>query len=177
MARATVTVTCPECGEEWRWSVNCYNRREAEEWEAKHEGEERLCKACWKAEREEERNAARRENRAKAEELTAKAGKTLVRLTGSDKQVAWAEDIRARVLVEVMEANPSAKVDVLDILNLEPEARFWIDNDGVVGIGVLEKIWKGNKFDCMEIMRRAEAAEAVKKDVERPKRSEGENDE
>ena len=99
MAKARVTVTCPECGTEYTWSVTCYNRREADDWEARHEGEERLCTECWKKARAEERKAARRENWDKAQEETAKAGKTLAPLTGSDKQVEWAEDVRARTSV------------------------------------------------------------------------------
>lgn len=148
MAKARVAVTCPECGTEYTWSVTCYNRREADDWEARHEGEERLCTECWKKARAEERNAARRENWDKAQEATAKAGKTLAPLTGSDKQVEWAEDVRARTLVEVLKLNPTANPVLWDILNLETKARFWIDCEGLDGYTVMEKLWKAHKAEA-----------------------------
>ena len=157
MAKARVTVTCPDCGEKFEWSVTCYNRREADEWEARHEGEERLCTECWKKARAEERKAARRENWDKAQEATKAAGKTLAPLTGSDKQVEWAEDVRARTLVEVLKLNPTANAVLWDVLNLETKARFWIDCEGLDGYSVMERLWAAHKAEADALAGAAKA--------------------
>jgi len=159
MAKARVTATCPVCGAEYTWSVDCHNRREADAWEARHEGEERLCTACWKEARAQERADARREAYDAAKEATAKAGKTLAPLTGSDKQVAWAEDVRARTLVEVLKLNPTANPVLWDVLNLETKARFWIDCEGMDGYSVMERLWAAHKEEADALTKAAQGEE------------------
>ena len=155
MAKARVTAVCPECGAEYTWSVDCNNRRDADAWEARHENEERLCTECWKKARAKEREEARREAYDAAKEATAKAGKTLAPLTGSDRQVAWAEDVRARTLMEVLKNNPTANPVLWDILNLETKARFWIDCEGLGGYLVMEKLWAAHKAEADAMTRAA----------------------
>jgi len=99
------------------------------------------CTDCWKSEQEKSRAA---EN-AQAKVDNAAAG--LPALTGSDRQIAWAESIRAKALVEIGEDakkliallpgsgwSDVAQAEVRDALALiasEParqtEARWWID--------------------------------------------------
>jgi len=166
MAKARVTVTCPGCGEEWTWSVTCYNRREADEWEAKHEGEERECQSCYRERRIAEAKEAGAKAAGDAAERAKAAGKELVPLRGSEKQVSWAEGIRAKVALEVLSMPGTARPELWDVLNLVPEAEWWIEHRHFGAERVLTAIWNANKFDCVEIMRRADAAASAKTDVE-----------
>ena len=90
-----------------------------------------LCPDCYKA----AKDAERIKNEAKAVE-----GIDLVALTGSEKQIKWAESLRAQTLADVrrrVENVRAAKGDeVANIvlaasttaINHYPEAKFWIDN-------------------------------------------------
>ncbi|MCK7579282.1 MAG: hypothetical protein MZV65_28500 [Chromatiales bacterium] len=132
MARAYFS--CHECGE----SVAVYGstRREADRLADWHASQEHLCAACRRAELE-------RENQQAAEHNAA-AG--LPPLTGSDKQAAWAESIRARKLdtldrarrgelsdlerisfVGTIDLSDPAVPALVDALRGQTSASWWID--------------------------------------------------
>jgi len=102
-------------------------------------GRERLCRECYQAERE----------RAAADAARQAAEQGLPALSGSPKQVAWAESIRADILAQCEAA--VAKADkvaaerdlseadeaelarihaALDALRAEASAGWWIDHRG-----------------------------------------------
>ena len=131
MAMANVKLICKACGNEFEWRKECSNRRDAESSEAWAQRNIDLCPAC--------RKKAYRE--AKAAEL-AEDVKNLPmalpeNLTGSDKQIAWAKDIRAKYAlmiqrVYVNEAYDDLRVycvKVLDVIIAEnTSAKWWIDH-------------------------------------------------
>lgn len=86
-----------------------------------------VCSACYKAEREAETVRA-----AEA------AGVQLPKLEGSDKQTAWAEDIRSRWISEMTRVfaqgtngdTDKAKRIAVRIASLVTDAREWIDSRG-----------------------------------------------
>lgn len=98
-----------------------------------------LCSDCFVTERDAQHAA----ESATAAELNAAAG--LPSLTGSEKQIAWAESIRSKFLTEldglVAKLSPAPELsevaageirDAIVLLANEPrqqsEARWWIDN-------------------------------------------------
>ena len=97
MAKATVKIICKECGKEFEVTANKYNRREADAWEAWAVEHVTICPECKKA------AAQAKAQRRVAEiigKLTATSGMELVVLTGSEKQIAWAEDLRSASIVD-----------------------------------------------------------------------------
>jgi len=138
MAKATLECTCPECGAKHTWSVTCYNRREADNWEQYHadEANTRLCPECYaKAKAKERAEAREAENKAAAE----KAGEIgLPELSGSEKQIAWAVSIRQKALDSaLMEFAGRTSAGMTDkgcefvagvITKMSAEAKWWIDH-------------------------------------------------
>lgn len=162
MAKARAEVVCPTCGAKWTWSVDCYNRRMADEWEARHEGEERECAGCYAETRRQLREQERHSNALRAEELVKASGKELAPLVGTEKQVKWAEDIRAQALCEVVSLNGSAKPELVDVLNLERTARWWIDNGRSGGYSAIEKLMNEHRDEVEAIVEAGkEREEAV----------------
>ena len=93
--------------------------------------EERLCYACWQ-ERAEKQRAA---ETAAAAAVAAAQG--LPALTGSPKQVAWAESLRREKLARIdaalagaaLTAEEKAEADrVVAKVRAQAEARYWIDH-------------------------------------------------
>jgi hypothetical protein len=83
---------------------------------------------------------------AKAAERSKLAG--LPALQGSDKQIAWAQDIRATKLAEL----PPIKLrhpetermqGYVEALKARSEAKFWIDNRNVGAVDLVRKIAAG----------------------------------
>lgn len=134
MAKATVKVICKECGKEFEVTANKYNRREADEWEAWAIEHITTCPECKKA-------AAQAKAKSRAAEiigkLTAASGMELVALAGSEKQVAWAEDLRATSIIAYINEYGLADGEIADnaailmqVVNAETSAKWWIDNRG-----------------------------------------------
>ena len=79
------------------------------------------CPACQKA-------------REKAATEAATSQYSLVDLQGSEKQVAWATDIRAKAIIALCQFAVATykrelpAADVERLANRQPQARFWIDN-------------------------------------------------
>ena len=130
MAKATATCTCKHCGKTFEKITTKANRREADRWEewAKTYFDE--CESCFKARMAQEREA---ENAAAAEK-SAENGWAV--LTGSEKQVAWANTLRIDYIKRIDEkiaassekgAEPYRQMREF-ILKTYTEAKFWIDN-------------------------------------------------
>lgn len=138
---------CATCGE----SVVVYgrNRREADSRTAWHESRGSLCTECERAEFDKQN--------AEAAESNAAAG--LPPLTGSNKQIAWAETIRAAKLQTIADAIAGrldhmtligwfGDVDPLDpgvaatvpALQAQTSASWWIDRRDRKAVALLEEI-------------------------------------
>lgn len=99
MAKASVTITCNECGNTFTWSKNCKNRDEADravEW-AK-EGGIIYCPNCmYKFKTERRKKEDEEKKQAILERISELEPELeLSTLEGSEKQIAWAESIRIK---------------------------------------------------------------------------------
>lgn len=90
MAKATITLTCSKCGKEFEITVHGFNRTDCDR-KVEYYGKDPtgICPECKKEAWVEEQKA---KNKAAVENL----GYTLPELTGSEKQIKWANDLRAR---------------------------------------------------------------------------------
>ena len=84
MAKATAICECKVCGKKFVVEHECCNRQEANRWEQWAVNQYDICPDCLAEQRKEE-EAARRE---------ARGAKGILSLTGTVKQIAWAEEIR-----------------------------------------------------------------------------------
>lgn len=129
MAIARAWCTCKTCGQEFEVRVRRNNSSEAksfEKWAVDHIDE---CPDC---EEKRLREAHDAENAAAAEKA-AEAG--LPQLTGSAKQIAWAETIRMKIVTGLTTINPKYHPFMLEvgkaavrIMTSETKASWWIDN-------------------------------------------------
>lgn len=131
MAQARIEIICTECGCKFTHRKNCYNRDAVtryEEWAAENIT---ICPECYvKQKRAEERAAL---DAKTAEANKAIEGMTLSELTGSEKQIAWATDIRARAAATCKAAGGNDKF--WELFNSKTEAKWWIDNRDHMGMG------------------------------------------
>lgn len=87
MAKYSIKHTCGHNEVHQIFGTNAHGERDRKcEWL-----ESRLCEACWKAEKEAQNQASAKENNLPA-------------LSGSEKQVSWAGNIRAEKMAEIKEA-------------------------------------------------------------------------
>lgn len=138
MAKASIKCTCPECGTIHYYTATCHNRREADSWEEYHAGEAdtRLCPECYR----KHMSAKRAEERAAENEVAAQraAELSLPALSGSEKQIAWANTIRQKALDEALTMSAGrASAGLNDdgralvgavMARMSAEARWWIDH-------------------------------------------------
>lgn len=146
MAKAKAICTCERCGKTFEVTTIRSNRRDADSWERWAAEHYTLCDACTELERKEE--AAKLAAQAAADGLPA--------LVGSEKQVVWAEQLRAAALAAVgaqlahvrekgykdhryatvadlwnMPDTPAGLMEwekaFAHILKTQNQARFWID--------------------------------------------------
>lgn len=108
MAKARANCTCSECGVEFVREKVCYNRSEADKWEEWAASTSQKCPDCWKKE-QEKLKAEEEARRAEERELAASTAQELELpvLSGSEKQVAWANVIRQNVLYYIEEHYPT----------------------------------------------------------------------
>lgn len=131
MAMANVKLICKACGNEFTWSKKCYSRRDADSSEAWARDNITLCPECAaKARREAE--AAKQ-----AEAVKGLSVELPENLTGSEKQIAWAKDIREKYALMIQREYINEACDdlrvyyvkVLDVIIAEnTSAKWWIDN-------------------------------------------------
>lgn len=67
----------------------------------------------------------------------------LVNLTGTEKQITWAESIRADFFNQMSNAPEKNKQIIVEIFNRKPEAAWWID-----------KIHNEAEIDIRHVMRK-----------------------
>jgi len=130
MAKYTVTRACGHDE-----VVNLIGKHKDREWRLENVEPQKLCYECYQTELARQREAA---NKEAAE---AAKGMNLPALTGSEKQVAWAETIRQQMLANIDAfvykhikeeyRNDSKLLEVIDHIRNKTEARWWIDNRGM----------------------------------------------
>lgn len=127
MAKYTVTRACGHVEE-----VVLFGKIKDREWRLENVEPNKLCYECWQKELAEQREKENREAAEAAREMN------LPQLTGTEKQVAWAETIRQKVLanidtyiyksVEEERRNDPKIWQALEHIRNKTEARWWIDN-------------------------------------------------
>lgn len=127
MAKGIAHCTCAKCGKAFTREMVKRNREEANNWQSWAEANYTECGDCYAARKAAEREAA---NQAAAE---AAKSQELPELTGSPKQVAWAETIRQKRLQSIREAmgdeatwEPHQK-QFYDWVTGHTAASWWID--------------------------------------------------
>lgn len=130
MAKAVATCKCRFCGNTFERVSVKRNTREADSWKAWAAQTFDICPAC--EDKQQAEKTARLAEEAKASGLPE--------LTGSPKQIAWAEQIRASKAKEIGEYLEQAKVacDAETLKRIErvlsyirqnmDKASWWIDN-------------------------------------------------
>ena len=125
MAQAKAICKCERCGQSFTKIATKYNRREADEWVAWAEKNYTVCTDCYKAEKQAE-------EAAKAEKMIAEITSRfeLPELTGSEKQIKWASDIRIKMVGELLGHAKGSKADEIigSFLVRTTEAAWWIDH-------------------------------------------------
>jgi hypothetical protein len=114
------------CGHEE--TVNLIGKNSDREWRLENVEPDKLCRECWEAEKIAEREKANEEARQQAIE------QELPILTGSEKQIVWAETIRQSFLNKMQKMirqrkpiHPLAMQSVDNITN-KSTAKWWIEN-------------------------------------------------
>lgn len=128
MAIASVICTCTRCGNSFEHRKTCYNRSDANDYESWAAENITLCPACWRAEQDAKRLAKRDQ---------ATANYALPTLTGSERQIAWADKIRGQFIVSIEQYLASGdkpaeriarfRAAVNNVLADHPDCRWWID--------------------------------------------------
>lgn len=130
MAKATAICTCKYCGGKFEKSAIKRNSREADSWKVWAAQTFDICPAC--EDKQQAEKTARLAEEAKASGLPE--------LTGSPKQIAWAEQIRADQVKKIDAYLEQAKVacDAETLKRIEhvlgyirqnmAKASWWIDN-------------------------------------------------
>ena len=100
MARARVDLTCDVCGREYTATKICYNRSAADSWEDyMRYSADSVCPQCFGEQQRAFREEEKAQHSAAAAAFAAKVG--WPKLTGSEKQVQWAETLRKEVFDKV----------------------------------------------------------------------------
>lgn len=143
MAKASVTLKCKDCGAEYTVTKKCYNRKEADSWEAyMQQGNSGQCTECWKKDQQRKREIEKAQLAEKVNAKLSEARIVLPELVGSEKQVAWANDIRnnfisiltKKGLNWTLVANKTYPESIAkDVEKLfEPSAKAWIESRGTM---------------------------------------------
>jgi hypothetical protein len=132
MAKYNVTYSCGHTG-----SVQIYGKIDGRQAQADHMAT-RLCPECYAAKKKADKDAQITSQRTQTPQTEAKVPLDLPDLTGTDKQIAWARDIRAQYLQalqarglkwDAVKANadhPKVRPE-LDKL-LTTDAKWWINH-------------------------------------------------
>lgn len=88
-----------------------------------------LCPECWKKQKDEEHAKANAEAEKKAAE------NNLPKLSGSEKQIAWANTIR----MQFYEKYSNGQNDIATIISEKTESKFWIDNRNYLDSSFIEE--------------------------------------
>lgn len=124
MAIANVTLICEKCGKTFFREKICYNRKEADQYEEWARKNIVICSECRCAEKRETAKKATEEAMKEVEEIFQ--GLEFAPLTGSPKQILWAETLRRTAVAKVHKKR--APIDVLNFMCTITESWWWIDN-------------------------------------------------
>lgn len=131
MAVAKAYLTCTQCGKEFVWRHACPNRKAADSYERWADSNVSLCPECSAKEYREEK-AARL-----AADIEALPVELPDNLVGSEKQIVWAKDIRAKYAVSIYKKYEDSIPDNLIffynkvlgmIISENTSAKWWIDS-------------------------------------------------
>lgn len=166
MAKYTVTRAC---GHEE--TVILFGKTKDREWRLEKVEPEKLCYGCYQKELADQRE---KENREAAE---AARENNLPVLSGTEKQVVWAETLRIKMLAEmeiavykrVLEEKRGMFFKTIELIkNTKTEAKWWIDHRMIVEdrVGMIElllKVSETTRFDfpVPEEIKRDAAIEAT----------------
>lgn len=128
--KCTVTYSCGHQGQ-----VEVFGSSKDRESKLNWYKNKAVCPACYKAQKESE---------------TAKTSEGLAQLTGTEKQVKWANDLRAEFISKVKAGIPAtedgqkALALLMEAVNEKTEAKWWIDNrsnlKGAINQVYMEKV-------------------------------------
>lgn len=146
MAKAIATCKCKICGTTFEKAAVKRNTREAEEWKVWAARTFDICPAC--EDKQQAEKAARLAEEAKVSGMPE--------LTGSPKQIAWAEQIRASKAKEIGEYLEQAKVacDAETLKRIERVLGYILQNKGKASW------WIENRKDSPAILIRNNFREA-----------------
>ena len=119
-----IELKCNECGKSFEHRHSCRNREDAARYQEWAMENITTCPACYAEMKRAQERARLDKQTAEAREIIA--GITLAPLTGTEKQIAWAEDIRARAAKMFQDAK--AKPVAWELFNSFSEAKWWIDH-------------------------------------------------
>ena len=125
MARVKIELVCKCCGEKFTHIQFCSKREAAysyEEWAKKNIT---VCSECYSENKKAEEKAKQEEEKAKQEETQKNLN--LAELSGTEKQIAWAADIRRKAIAIVMN-RVTLNEKFINAVNVKTEAKWWIEN-------------------------------------------------
>lgn len=147
MAKASVTLHCTECKAVYTVTKTCHKRSEADSWENYMKGNDGLCPECWQKEQRIKKDSEKAQLAEKINIKLSEAGVTLPELIGSEKQVIWANDIRNKVVEQLIKRGfkwdmlatksyPETLIPEVTKL-LEASAKVWIESRGEMIFGMV----------------------------------------
>lgn len=121
MAMANVEVKCDHCGEWYTVRKECHKRSEADSFEEYIKAQDtHTCPKCYAAQKREEGLNERGNLEQKFE---------VPEIDGTEKQIAYAKDIRYRYLKSVGDLKKPKNINVVkEFFKSKTSARWWIDN-------------------------------------------------
>lgn len=124
MAKIDLELQCEDCGKMFRHTKIVRNRADAESYKEWAQDNITICPQCYS-------EAMRRKRREELDQKTQEAhsdidGIELVDLTGTEKQIKWADDIRARAVALCLKSKPNQKF--WDLVNTKTDSKWWIDH-------------------------------------------------
>lgn len=140
MAKASVELVCSGCGKMFRHEKICRNQEDTNSYEVWAQDNISLYPKCYS-------------NRMKQDKLRKCEGKIsdreLVPLSGTEKQVAWANEIRTQMVALLVGKSQDVSDDVWEAINRFTSAGFWIDNRfkyGDVRHTIIDNLVRHHKF-------------------------------
>lgn len=129
MSIAKITLTCCSCGKAFEARSTQRNSDAARSWEAWAREHMDTCPECYaRAKREKEIEAI------KARAMEWMGDHSLPELTGTPRQIAWAEDLRCSRIAEIAErCKPENAADWFwDWLESADSAKLWIESRDLI---------------------------------------------
>lgn len=125
MARVKIELVCECCGEKFVHTHFCNNRDAADSYEEWAKENIKVCSECYSKNKQAEEKAKQAEEKAKQKE--AQSDLNLSELSGTEKQIAWAADIRRKAIAIVMN-RVTLNEKFISAVNAKSEAKWWIEN-------------------------------------------------